>query len=504
MKNNETKTKSKTTLGIARHLFSRVMCLGAIILICSSAPAQNLFVSGSDPGFSAQAGVIFEITPGGVQSIFASGLSSPNGLAFDSAGNLFVAESGTGSILKFTPGAVRTTFASGLSGPVGLAFDRAGNLFVTDGGDIVGPGHGHVYKFTPDGVRSTLASGFITPNGLAFDRAGNLFLVDGGDFDGLGQAIYKFTPQGVQTTFASPADFAIDEFGLVIDSADNLFVPDLGPNIYKFTPARVRSTFASIPSNVQCMALAFQPTQTSTPTPTPTPTATPPSTPTPTPTGAAVMLSPPPGSTFTSSSVTFTWSAGSASAYFLFVGSSPNGADIYNSGIVTAHSKAVNNIPTDGRTIYVTLLSEVNNSWTFKSYTYKAFNSSATPTPAPTPTPSATPTPTPSPTPTPTPTATPTATPTPTTGLAVMLSPVPGSTFTSSSVTFSWSAGSATAYFLFVGSSLYGADIYNSGQVTVHSKTVNNIPTDGRTIYVTLGSKVNGSWTFKSYTYKAF
>src|SRR5207302_783327 len=152
----ETKTKSKTTLGIARHLFSRVMCLGAIILICSSAPAQNLFVSGSDPGFSAQAGVIFEITPGGVQSIFASGLS----------------------------------------GPVGLAFDRAGNLFVTDGGDIVGPGHGHVYKFTPDGVRSTLASGFITPNGLAFDRAGNLFLVDGGDFDGLGQAIYKFTPQG--------------------------------------------------------------------------------------------------------------------------------------------------------------------------------------------------------------------------------------------------------------------------------------------------------------------
>ena len=85
-----------------------------------------------------------------------------------------------------------------------------------------------------------------------------------------------------------------------------------------------------------------------------------------------------------------------------------------------------------------------------------------------------------------------------------MLSPVPGSTFTSSSVTFSWSAGSASAYFLFVGSSLYGADIYNSGQVTVHSKTVNNIPTDGRTIYVTLGSLVNGSWTFKSYTYKAF
>jgi hypothetical protein len=85
-----------------------------------------------------------------------------------------------------------------------------------------------------------------------------------------------------------------------------------------------------------------------------------------------------------------------------------------------------------------------------------------------------------------------------------MISPPPGSTFTSSTVTFTWSAGSATSYFLFVGSSLHGADIYNSGVVTVHSKTVNNIPTDGRTIYVTLGSQVNGSWSVNYYTYTAF
>jgi hypothetical protein len=65
-------------------------------------------------------------------------------------------------------------------------------------------------------------------------------------------------------------------------------------------------------------------------------------------------------------------------------------------------------------------------------------------------------------------------------------------------------AGSATAYFLLVRSSLNGSDIYSSGMVTVLSKIVNNIPTDGRTIYVTLGSQVNGSWTYKNYTYKAF
>jgi hypothetical protein len=97
------------------------------------------------------------------------------------------------------------------------------------------------------------------------------------------------------------------------------------------------------------------------------------------------MLSPAPGSTFASSSVTFTWSAGSATAYFLFVGSSLNGADIYNSGAVTVHSKTVNNIPTDGRTLYVTLGSQVNGSWTTNKYTYRALNSSATATPTPTP-----------------------------------------------------------------------------------------------------------------------
>ena len=273
----------------------------------------------------------------------------------------------------------------------------------------------------------------------------------------------------------------------------------------------------STPSN-EVSYLAPSPSATPTPTPSATPTFRPPTT------GPSVMLNPLPGSTFTSSSVTFNWSAGSATAYILVVGSSLHGFDIYNSGIVTVHSKTVSNIPTDGRTIYVTLGSQVNGSWSTKDYTYKAFKPSAaptptpvpTPTPTPTPTPSAAPTPTSSPTltatPTPTPTATPTPTPTPsprptptpTTGPAVMLSPPPGSTFTSSSVTFTWSAGSATAYFLFVGSSPNAADIYNSGIVTVHSKTVNNIPTDGRTVYVTLGSLVNGSWTFNSYTYKAF
>ncbi len=159
-----------------------------------------------------------------------------------------------------------------------------------------------------------------------------------------------------------------------------------------------------------------------TPTPTPVSLPTPNVTPTP---NAAIMISPSPGSTFTSSSVTFTWSAGSATGYFLLMGSSPNSSDIYDSGFMTALSKTVNNIPTDGRTVYVLLGSEVN-AWIGNSYTYKAFKSSATPTPTPT----VTPIPTVTSTPTPTPIITPTITPPP------ILTPTP--TPTSNTVTFAW------------------------------------------------------------------
>ena len=128
MKKNLIETKFKSSPGVGGQLLSRAVCLGAVILICSSAPAQNLFVSVSDAG----GGKIFEFTPDGVQSTFASGLN-PGGLAFDSAGNLFVVGGGP-AIYKFSPEGVQSTFALGLSSPKALAVDPAGNLVVTDVG----------------------------------------------------------------------------------------------------------------------------------------------------------------------------------------------------------------------------------------------------------------------------------------------------------------------------------------------------------------------------------
>lgn len=68
------------------------------------------------------------------------------------AQNLFVSDSGSGNIYEFTPGGVQSTFASGLSGPTGLAFDSVGNLLVSAGNNV--------YELTPNGARSTLNYGF--------------------------------------------------------------------------------------------------------------------------------------------------------------------------------------------------------------------------------------------------------------------------------------------------------------------------------------------------------
>ncbi|MGH7992409.1 MAG: hypothetical protein ACREDQ_02760, partial [Limisphaerales bacterium] len=97
--------KPKTLLCSCHRLIGTVFSAGAALVLAASAPAQDLFASIFSPS-----GSIVEITPGGVQIIFASGLPYPTAVAFDSAGNLYLAVVGntfpqeSGTVIKITPG----------------------------------------------------------------------------------------------------------------------------------------------------------------------------------------------------------------------------------------------------------------------------------------------------------------------------------------------------------------------------------------------------------------
>jgi hypothetical protein len=251
MKMNLTKTNFASGVGIVSHRFRSVVCLVALFLICSSAFAQNLFVSGGD----ANGGQIFKFTWDGGQSVFVSGLTDPWDVAFDRTGNLFVVDYdhsglvGNAAIYKITPNGARTTFASGLNYPSYLAVDGTGNVFAAD------YNRGIIYQYKPAGSRATFATGLHHPVGMAFDSAGNLFVADNNAGNIYQGNIYQYKPNGSRTIFAvldrsdRPADLAFDSMG-------NLLMADLGGNIYRYVGLRrhPRLILGSVPYSAQSVA----------------------------------------------------------------------------------------------------------------------------------------------------------------------------------------------------------------------------------------------------------
>jgi len=85
---------------------------------------------------------------------------------------------------------------------------------------------------------------------------------------------------------------------------------------------------------------------------------------------------------------------------------------------------------------------------------------------------------------------------------AAITSPTPGSTLTSSTAVFTWTAGTlVTQYSLHVGTTGAGSTNIFGGTVTGGTKTVTGIPTTGGTLYVRLYSMIGGVWQYIDYTY---
>ena len=71
-------------------------------------------------------------------------------------------------------------------------------------------------------------------------------------------------------------------------------------------------------------------------------------------------------------------------------------------------------------------------------------------------------------------------------------------------MTFTWSKGcQATDYWLSVGTTPGGTDLYHQSQGSSLSGTVGGLPTAGQPVYVRLWSLISGAWQFNDYTYTA-
>jgi sugar lactone lactonase YvrE len=158
--------------------------------------------------------------------------NSPQGLAVDNLGDVYVADTYNNKIRKITPdGTVSTLAGSGTSGkangtgtaasfasPPALTVDAAGNVYVADTYNNL------IRKITPAGVVTSLAgssvSGYVdqtginayisAPSGIFSDASGNVYIADAGN-----SAIRKIAANGYTISPALPAGLSLDETGSI-------------------------------------------------------------------------------------------------------------------------------------------------------------------------------------------------------------------------------------------------------------------------------------------------
>jgi sugar lactone lactonase YvrE len=205
----------------------------------------------------------------GIDAVF----NGPAGIAIDRDGNIYTAEWKGHRVRKITPAGVVSTLAgSGKAGfadgtgteasfntPEGVALDSKGNVYVADSANH------KIRKISPSGVVTTLAgsgqkgfvdgagaeAGFMNPKGVALDSIGNIYV---GDMKN--NCIRKITPGGVVTTLAGSGKAGSENgrgaeasfnkpFGPTVDGQGNVYVADSGNNlIRKITPSGVVFTLA--------------------------------------------------------------------------------------------------------------------------------------------------------------------------------------------------------------------------------------------------------------------
>ena len=153
-------------------------------------------------------------------ALIASNVNSPQGVAVDGAGDIYVASAGDNSIKEWNAATqtVSTLVSSGLSNPAGVAVDTSGNVYIADTFDGV-----IKERVAGTGTVSTLASG-LNPYGLAVDGSGNVYVADYA-----ANAIRKWNASS--QTLTTPISSGLSgPMGVAVDSSGNVYIANNNNN----------------------------------------------------------------------------------------------------------------------------------------------------------------------------------------------------------------------------------------------------------------------------------
>ena len=163
-------------------------------------------------------------------------LNNPNGVAVDSVGNVYFAESGNNAIKKWVAASntVTTLVSSGLNNPYGVAVDGAGNVYIAD------TFNNAIKKWTASNsnVTTLVASGLNNPYGVAVDGVGNVYIADT-----FNRAVKKWTASNsnvITLVYQFPSFYVQD---VAVDGTGNVFfINGFNDTVMKWTAANSNVT----------------------------------------------------------------------------------------------------------------------------------------------------------------------------------------------------------------------------------------------------------------------